>query len=152
MNEEFQDASDSDEYDPAFQAELRELAESEAEVRAHIRVPYGKENVILVALQDRVVLRVKDRLGSNRAGLLHIPEAYLGHKLNVGEVLAVGPGAIRKKDGVRVPLTLQTGDEVIYHEFGGEEFQFGVSGEYKYRVIRERDCLALLTEGSQPAP
>ena len=143
MNDEPQDAFDSDESDPEIQAALRELAEGEAEARAHIRVPYGKENVILGPLQDRVVLRVKDRPTGTVAGSLVIPDKYVSKTL-IGEVLAVGPGAIRKKDGVRVPLTLKTGDEVLYHEFGGEEFQFGESGEYKYRVIRERDCLALI--------
>lgn len=144
MLDEPQDVFDSDDADVALREELQELTEAEAFAKAHIRMPYGREDVVIEPLQDRVVLRVKDKPTSNIIGHLVLPDKYIGKTL-IGEVIAVGPGTIRKKDGVRVPPTLRNGDEVIYHEFGGEEFQFGERGDYKYRVIRERDCLAVLT-------
>ena len=157
MNDVSFDAFDSDEYDPALQAELRELADFEAEVKAHIRIPIAKSDRVVKPLQDRVLLRIptQDNPALPMGELNHtsiaidgkriiIPEKYRSNA-RTGEVIAVGPGAIRKKDGVRVPLTLSVGDRVIYHELGGQEYEAGVCGEYRYRVIRERDCLALIT-------
>jgi len=159
QNEYWDAARDSDESDPAFVAELRELADEEAFRKAHIRIPIDKGDAVVEPLQDRVILRITHQPGTlirdlaSVTDLTHpaapfasivIPDKYRSNA-RTGEVIAVGPGAIRKKDGVRVPLTLSVGDRVIYHELGGQEYEAGVCGEYRYRVIRERDCLALIT-------
>lgn len=89
----------------------------------------------LKPLGDRIVIRQIDAEDVTASGIV-LPDTAQ-EKPQRGEVLAVGEG--RYDDGVRVPLDLVVGDEVIYSKYGGTEVE--IDGE-DLLIIRESDVLA----------
>jgi chaperonin GroES len=89
----------------------------------------------LKPLGDRIVIRQMEALDVTASGIV-LPDTAQD-KPQRGEVLAVGEG--RYDDGVRVPLDLSVGDEVIYSKYGGTEIE--IDGE-EYLILRESDVLA----------
>ena len=89
----------------------------------------------LKPLGDRIVIRQVEALDVTASGIV-LPDTAQD-KPQRGEVLAVGEG--RYDDGVRVPLDLSVGDEVIYSKYGGTEIE--IDGE-EYLILRESDVLA----------
>ncbi len=86
-------------------------------------------------LADRVL--IKPAAAEEKAGSIFIPEAAK-EKPAEGEVIAVGPG--RYENG-HAPMTVQTGDTVLYGKYAGTDVTIdGVS----YLVVRESDILAVL--------
>jgi len=63
-------------------------------------------------------------------------------KPQIGEVLAVGPGA-RTEDGKRIPLDVQVGQKVAFPKYAGTEIK--LNGD-EYLLIQERDLLAVVEE------
>lgn len=68
------------------------------------------------------------------SGIL-LPET--GKKLNEGEVVAVGPGAMTR-EGKLLPMNIKAGDKVLLPEYGGH---FVKLGEDEYHLYREEDIL-----------
>ncbi len=89
----------------------------------------------LKPLGDRIVIRQIEAEDVTASGIV-LPDTAQ-EKPQRGEVLAVGEG--RYDDGVRVPLDLVVGDEVIYSKYGGTEVE--IDGE-DLLIIRESDVLA----------
>ena len=89
----------------------------------------------LKPLGDRIVIRQIDAEDVTASGIV-LPDTAQ-EKPQRGEVLAVGEG--RYDDGVRVPLDLVAGDEVIYSKYGGTEVS--IDGE-DLLILRESDVLA----------
>ncbi len=89
----------------------------------------------LKPLGDRIVIRQIDAEDVTASGIV-LPDTAQ-EKPQRGEVLAVGEG--RYDDGVRVPLDLVAGDEVIYSKYGGTEVE--IDGE-DLLILRESDVLA----------
>ncbi len=89
----------------------------------------------LKPLGDRIVIRQIDAEDVTASGIV-LPDTAQ-EKPQRGEVLAVGEG--RYDDGVRVPLDLVAGDEVIYSKYGGTEVE--MDGE-DLLILRESDVLA----------
>ncbi len=89
----------------------------------------------LKPLGDRIVIRQIEAEDVTASGIV-LPDTAQ-EKPQRGEVLAVGEG--RYEDGVRVPLDLVVGDEVIYSKYGGTEVE--IDGE-DLLIIRESDVLA----------
>ena len=89
----------------------------------------------LKPLGDRIVIRQIEANDVTASGIV-LPDTAQ-EKPQRGEVLAVGEG--RYDDGVRVPLDLVVGDEVIYSKYGGTEVS--LDGE-DLLILRESDVLA----------
>ena len=89
----------------------------------------------LKPLGDRIVIRQIEAEDVTASGIV-LPDTAQ-EKPQRGEVLAVGEG--RYDDGVRVPLDLVVGDEVIYSKYGGTEVE--IDGEDLF-ILRESDVLA----------
>ncbi len=89
----------------------------------------------LKPLGDRIVIRQIEAEDVTASGIV-LPDTAQEKPLR-GEVLAVGEG--RYEDGVRVPLDLVAGDEVIYSKYGGTEVE--IDGE-DLMILRESDVLA----------
>lgn len=89
----------------------------------------------LKPLGDRIVIRQIEAEDVTASGIV-LPDTAQ-EKPQRGEVLAVGEG--RYDDGVRVPLDLVAGDEVIYSKYGGTEV--AIDGE-DLLILRESDVLA----------
>ncbi|HKX74285.1 MAG TPA: co-chaperone GroES [Acidimicrobiia bacterium] len=90
-------------------------------------------------LGDRVVVKAEDELEQRTASGLVIPDTAK-EKPQIGEVLAVGPGALND-DGERMPMDVGVGDRVLYSKYAGTEVK--LDGE-EYLVLSSRDVLAIV--------
>jgi chaperonin GroES len=93
----------------------------------------------LQPLGDRVVVTASDDAESRTPGGLVIPDTAK-EKPQIGEVIAVGPGA-RDDDGERIPMDVSVGDNVLYSKFAGTEVKLDRDD---YLVLSERDILAVV--------
>jgi chaperonin GroES len=93
----------------------------------------------LQPLGDRVVVTSTEDAESRTPSGLVIPDTAK-EKPQVGEVVAVGPGA-RDEDGDRIPMDVSVGDKVLYSKFAGTEVKLGSD---EYLVLSERDLLAIV--------
>ena len=93
----------------------------------------------LQPLGDRVVVKATDEAESRTPSGLVIPDTAK-EKPQIGEVIAVGPGA-RDEDGDRIPMEVSVGDRVLYSKFAGTEIKLDSD---EYLVLSERDLLAVV--------
>jgi chaperonin GroES len=93
----------------------------------------------LQPLGDRVVVTSTEDAESRTPSGLVIPDTAK-EKPQIGEVVAVGPGA-RDDDGDRIPMEVSVGDKVLYSKFAGTEVKLNGS---EYLVLSERDLLAVV--------
>jgi chaperonin GroES len=93
----------------------------------------------LQPLGDRVVVTSTEEAESRTPSGLVIPDTAK-EKPQVGEVIAVGPGA-RDDDGDRIPMEVSVGDKVLYSKFAGTEVKLDGT---EYLVLSERDLLAVV--------
>ncbi len=91
----------------------------------------------LQPLGDRVVVRAEEDVDMRTPSGLVIPDTAK-EKPQIGEVLAVGPGAL-DDDGNRIPMDVSVGDRVLYSKFAGTEIK--LDGK-EYLVLSARDLLA----------
>lgn len=92
-------------------------------------------------LGSKVVLQPLEKEKVTQSGIV-IPDTADKAKPMQGTVISVGPGALDEK-GVRVPMTLKTGDQVLFKKYGPDEFE--IDGQ-KYLVADEADILAIITQ------
>lgn len=93
----------------------------------------------LQPLGDRVVVTSTDDAESRTPSGLVIPDTAK-EKPQIGEVIAVGPGA-RDDDGERIPMDVSVGDNVLYSKFSGTEVKLDMDD---FLVLSERDILAIV--------
>ena len=93
----------------------------------------------LQPLGDRVVVTSTDDAESRTPSGLVIPDPAK-EKPQIGEVVAVGPGA-RDDDGERIPMDVSVGDNVLYSKFSGTEIKLDMDD---FLVLSERDILAIV--------
>jgi chaperonin GroES len=93
----------------------------------------------LQPLGDRVVVTPTEEAESRTPSGLVIPDTAK-EKPQIGEVVAVGPGA-RDDDGDRIPMEVSVGDKVLYSKFAGTEIKLDGA---EYLVLSERDLLAVV--------
>jgi chaperonin GroES len=86
-------------------------------------------------LEDRAVILPAEEADSRR-GPLYIPDTAK-EKPTQGEVLAVGPG--RMERGVRIPMEVKAGDQVIYGKYSGTPYQVG---DDELIILKAPDILA----------
>ena len=84
-------------------------------------------------INDRVVVKPAPAEEKTKGGII-IPDTAK-EKPQRGEVIAVGPG----KEGN--PLTVKTGDIVLYGKYAGQELHHNGSD---YMIMREDDILVIL--------
>lgn len=90
----------------------------------------------IVPLGDRIVVKRAEAESTTTGGIV-LPDSARD-KPQRGEVVAVGDGHV-KKDGTKTPLTLKTGDRVIFTSYAGEDISVG---DEDYLLLRESDVLA----------
>lgn len=93
----------------------------------------------LQPLGDRVVVKATDEAEARTPSGLVIPDTAK-EKPQIGEVIAVGPGA-RDEDGERIPVDVSVGDKILYSKFAGTEVKLDSD---EYLVLSERDILAIV--------
>ena len=87
-------------------------------------------------LGNMVLLEIEKAAEKTSSGLLLSEGAR--EQLNVGRVVAVGPGAT-KEDGTITQMNVNIGDRVIYCKYGGMEFEWN-GGDFL--LIKEDDLQA----------
>ncbi|MEO0803380.1 MAG: co-chaperone GroES [Cyanobacteria bacterium J06642_2] len=90
----------------------------------------------LKPLGDRVLVKVSAKEEKTSGGIL-LPDTAK-EKPQVGEVSAVGPGALNDK-GDRVAMNVSVGDRVLYGKYAGTELK--LDGE-EFMLLAEKDILA----------
>lgn len=98
----------------------------------------------LKPLGDRVVIEVIEEDQKTVSGIV-LPDTAK-EKSQRGRVVAVGAGRYEGSD--LIPMTLNTGDEVLYAKYGGTDVT--VDG-VDYLIMRESDILAVLAKTAVPA-
>ena len=89
-------------------------------------------------LHDRVAVRRIDEDQKTAGGII-IPDTA-AEKPQIGEVVAVGPGA-RGDDGKAEPLDVKSGDKVLFGKWSGTEVK--LDGE-ELLIMKESDIMGVL--------
>ena len=95
----------------------------------------------LTPIGDRIIVR-RESSDAKTAGGILLPDTAQ-KKPQRGEVLAVGPGKLNKKDGSRTPLQLKVGDKVLFTSWAGDEFKDRKNAG-EVLVMHEEDVLAVI--------
>lgn len=91
-------------------------------------------------LEDRVLLKGVSEVNTTASGII-IPETASKERPQKAEVLAVGPG-VMKKDGSRLPMDVKVGDIVLVSKYAADEVK--IEGE-DYYIIRQGSILAVIS-------
>ena len=89
-------------------------------------------------LRDHVVVRRKDEEATSAGGIVLPGSAK--EKPNQGEVLAVGPGAVKDNGEVR-PMDVQVGDVVLFGQYAGNTVK--LDGE-EVIIMAEKDIYGVI--------
>jgi len=89
-------------------------------------------------LRDHVVVRRKDEEATSAGGIVLPGSAK--EKPNQGEVLAVGPGAVKDNGEVR-PMDVQIGDVVLFGQYAGNTVK--LDGE-EVIIMAEKDIYGVI--------
>lgn len=90
-------------------------------------------------LEDRVLLKGISDMTTTASGII-IPETASKDRPQKAEVLAVGPG-VMKKDGSRLPVDVKVGDKVLVSKYASDEVK--IDGQ-EYYIIRQSSILAVI--------
>ena len=96
----------------------------------------------LQPIGDRIIVR-RESSDEKSAGGILIPDAAK-KKPQRGEILAVGPGKMSKKDGSRAAMQLKVGDKVLFTSWAGDEFKDAKQKDGEVLVMHEEDVLAVI--------
>ena len=91
----------------------------------------------LKPLGDRVVLKFTQAEETSQGGIILAAAAQ--EKLQVAEVISVGPGGII--DGKEVKMEVKKGDKVILSKYSGTEVKLGTD---EFVVVKQGDILAIV--------
>ena len=94
----------------------------------------------LKPLGDRVLIKPLFEEEKSKGGIL-LPDTVSKEKPQVGEILAIGPGATNK-EGKLIPMTVKKGDKVVYAKYSGTDIK-GDNDE-DYLILSEKDILAIV--------
>jgi len=98
----------------------------------------GSKKTSIIPLGDRVLVRLLPREEKTASGII-IPDTVSGDRSDNrrGTVMAVGEG--KYDDGVKVPMHVKGGDEVLFQ--WGEKVE--IDGD-EYYVVSESNILAII--------
>jgi chaperonin GroES len=94
----------------------------------------------LKPIGDRIIVR-REAADEKTTGGIILPDTAK-NKPQRGEVVAVGPGKL-KKDGTRAAMQLKAGDKVLFTSWAGDEFQDRAKKD-EILVMHEEDVLAVI--------
>jgi len=93
----------------------------------------------LKPLGDRVLIKPLFEEEKSKGGIL-LPDTISKEKPQVGEILAIGPGATNK-EGKLIPMAVKKGDKVIYAKYSGTDIKS--DNDEDYLILSEKDILAI---------
>jgi len=89
-------------------------------------------------LFDYVLVRPLEEETKTPSGIV-LPDTAK-EKPQVGEVMAVGPGALND-EGKTLPMMVKVGQKVIYKKWGGNEIKVGTE---EWLLIEQKDIMAVV--------
>lgn len=89
-------------------------------------------------LFDYVLIKPLERETMTPSGIV-LPDSAK-EKPQIGEVMAVGPGAYNEQ-GKRNPMEVEVGDKVVYKKWGGNEFKAGHLQD-EMILLEQKDIMA----------
>ena len=98
-------------------------------------------NIKIKPLGDRVLIETVTEKGEKTKSGIYLPETAEKERPMKGRVVAVGAGKLLDS-GKRQPLSVKTGDLVIFTKYGPTEL-IKVEGK-EYLIAREEDLLAII--------
>lgn len=93
---------------------------------------------MLRPLADRVVAKAQPRDAMTKSGIM-LPDTAKEKPMR-GTVIAVGEGR-RTEDGVRIPIEVQIGDQILFAKYAGTEFTLD---DEELLILAEKDILAVV--------
>jgi len=96
-----------------------------------------KKTTAITPLDDRVLVKPQEAEEKTASGI-YLPEGAKEKPQN-GTIVAAGPGKLND-DGDRTPLTVQTGDTVLYGKYAGTEID--IDGD-THMIMRESELLGV---------
>lgn len=90
-------------------------------------------------LHDKILVKRDEAQGKTESGIF-LPESSKDRP-KTGVVQAVGDGALNTETGKRIPLTVKTGDRVIFSSYAGTEVKLN---EQELLIMSEDDILAIV--------
>lgn len=94
-------------------------------------------------LHDKILVRRDEATERTESGI-YLPEKAKDTP-KTGTVVAVGTGTINTDTGKLTPLTVKTGDKIIFSSYAGTEIKLGQAGsEDKLLVMSEDEVLAII--------
>lgn len=98
-----------------------------------------KTTTNLRPLHDKILL-TRDEAETQTASGIFLPESGK-ERPKTGTIVAVGDGKINTETGERIPLTLKSGDRVIFASYAGSEVK--LNGD-EYLIMDESEVLAVI--------
>ena len=92
----------------------------------------------LKPLDDRIVIKQSEAEEKTAGGII-LPDTAK-EKPQIGKVVAIGRGKLLD-DGMRVKLSVNKNDEVIYGKYMGSDIEID---REKYVILRESDVLGIV--------
>ena len=89
-------------------------------------------------LGDRVIIEIEVAEATTASGIV-LPDTAK-EKPQTGKVISVGPGRI-SDEGKVIPMSVKSGDVVIFAKYGGTEMKDEDGNEYL--IVKESDILAV---------
>jgi len=94
-------------------------------------------SINLTPLYDRIIVKRLEAETKTAGGII-IPDSAKEKPIE-GTVVAIGEGSI-DSNGKRIPLTVKSGDIVLFAKWGGTEVK--IDGT-EYLIMKENDILAI---------
>ena len=94
---------------------------------------------------NQVVVKL-DKLPEKSAGGLYLAPESRDHEHHTGVVVAVGPGKVALKTGIRCPMSLKVGDKVLLGRYVGADFKY--EGD-TFRVMPEEQIYCSIEEDDE---
>jgi len=91
---------------------------------------------------NQIIVKL-DPLPEKSEGGLWLAVDSRDHEHHTGTVIAVGPGKVAPKTGIRCPMELKTGDKVLLGRYVGANFTF--EGDV-YRIMPEEQIYCVVEE------
>ena len=98
----------------------------------------SKTSLKLKPIGDRVIAQRLGSVEKTKSGL-YLPDAAQ-EKPQEGKVIAIGSGRTLK-NGKRVPLSVKTGDRIIFAKYSGSEIKID---DAEYLIVSDEDILAIV--------
>ena len=90
-------------------------------------------------LHDYVLVKPLEADKKTASGII-LPDS-VKEKPQIGEIMAVGEGALNPEGSKKLPMIVKVGQKVMYKTWGGDEVK--VNGE-DWMLVRQTDLLAIV--------